>query len=186
MVLDDINIKEVFKQGTNLNVWQYDRLRGIVKKLMKYDQNKDCFGDHHLFKLMMDIISHYNLYVVKKNFVTTAGIVIGTPYLDKKVMAVAYVVAKKYRNIGIGSELLGRAIKTCFEECECLEISLSASVDNIPSRKMIEKNHFSLVSEDSTELRKGEQVKQVRYSLDYNQYIKEYDNFKKYKTLFER
>lgn len=183
MNLDNLNVKEVFKQGANLNGLQYYKLRGVVQKLMKFDQKKDHLSESELLEIISD---NYDLFVAKKNFVTAAGLLVGRPYWDKKIMSIAYVVIEKYRNLGIGTELLGRAIKTCFDEYECLEIILSARVDNVPSRKMIENSHFTLMDEDSAKAIVGTLENHANYSLDYNQYIKKYDRFKKYKTLFER
>jgi RimJ/RimL family protein N-acetyltransferase len=183
MNLDNIYIKKIHNQGSNLNIMKYYQLRKLIEKLIKYDKNRDCFADIDFSYLIDKTIGYYNLYVAKKELSLVAGLLIGKPYPDKTIMSIAYVVANKYRNMGIGTELLGRAINTCFAEFECLSINLSASIDNIFSRKMIESFDFELISDDELKKRNGCLVKQAKYSLDYNQYIKKYDRFKQYPKL---
>lgn len=185
-ITNDMIMKKAFDHKEKLNVLRYFYLKSVIKKLKKHDNNRGCFSNFDIFRILCIMISYYDVYLAKENYNIMGGVFVGVPYEDESITSISYIVNKKYRNQGIGSNLLQRTVKTCFEDYQCSKIMISHNVGNIPSEKIIKKCGFIFAEEKPIlDHMSGLITQKLCYELSYNDYNRLEERFINVKKLIK-
>lgn len=150
-----------------------------MDRIISFDTTKDCFGDYDFYSVSKDYI---NLAIyIKNKLIGYLGFAY-TNNKDSTKYTITICIREEYQSLGIGNIVLKQAINTLFNEYNATSITMEAIESNDKCIKLIEKNHFSKLKED-TFLKDGEYVKSNVYVYKKRDYKKYLEHLRKYNKI---
>lgn len=97
---------------------------------------------------------------------------LGEPYTSRKGRQIGYVLSKDYWGQGLMTEAVKCVIEYCFESLECEFLQISHALNNIRSRRVIEKCGFNFLKNCELSTPIGEVRMSKIYVMDFDDYLK--------------